>query len=36
MKKKILNEYYKEIEKRDELNIEINQIHKKLNLKMKI
>ena len=27
---KILNEYYKEIEKRDELNIEINQIHKKI------
>lgn len=31
-KKKILNEYYKEIEKRDELNIEINQIHKKIEL----
>ena len=30
---KILNEYYKEIEKRDELNIEINQIHKKIELK---
>ena len=29
---KILNEYYKEIEKRDELNIEINQIHKKIEL----
>lgn len=29
---KILNEYYKKIEKRDELNIEINQIHKKIEL----
>ena len=29
---KILNEYYKEIEKRDELNIEINHIHKKIEL----
>lgn len=29
---KILNEYYKEIEKRDELNIEINQIYKKIEL----
>lgn len=29
---KILNEYYKEIEKRDELNIGINQIHKKIEL----
>lgn len=29
---KILNEYYKEIEKRDELNIKINQIHKKIEL----
>ena len=29
---KILNEYYKEIEKRNELNIEINQIHKKIEL----
>lgn len=29
---KVLEEYYKEIEKRDELNIEINQIHKKIEL----